>query len=642
MNNKNISHGINYLYFGIFVIFLLLTTGSNVFIKENVSGSRIFFFLYGAGQVFIEVSLFIFLAWIFRHYFYRFIYQTFIAITFILFSFQILDFFLERILDQSIWETFSFLFDESYENFFYLLDASGVSLSLWMASFAALAFLPFIGMLFYFFSEKVSLKQPVNMKKEWLIQSFICLPAALLFWEYSATPLLHPDTYTGFKKSLPWKFTFLQPRTVTYPIAGNLQKPKEEKELLLLANQITTLEKKPNIYLFVIESLREDFINHNVAPHLTHFKKNSLHFAQAYSNGNGSHLSWFSIFHSQFPYFWNQFSEWKVGSIPLYILKKMGYKIRMYSSAQLNYYGMQKLLFGENNYLLDSIQTFHHPPPMRACVSDAKALKALQNDLRNNSDLKEGQLFIVFWDSTHFDYSWPQHWQPKFTPIAKQLSYFQMISTQKNIEPIKNRYRNALHYIDTLFGRFMKSLPNAEDSIVIVTGDHGEEFLEQGHLFHGSHLGKQQTHIPLYMKLGNKKGECSSFLASQMDIFPTIIDYLKPNQISFLEGASVLQKQHWPFVITARYNASRTPYEFCIHNGQVKFIAQFDNRKNIYQTTQLKIKSLKNKEDQCIYECKSNIQKYIKQEFGPAINRIFKNSQRAPAKQKFVDFEETL
>jgi hypothetical protein len=71
--------------------------------------------------------------------------------------------------------------------------------------------------------------------------------------------------------------------------------------------------------------------------------------------------------------------------------------------------------------------------------------------------------------------------------------------------------------------------------------------------------------------------------------------------------------------VIARFNASRTPYEYCIHNGTEKLIAAFSNDKNIFNSRALKILSVKNCRDENVVKELSSI--YA--EFGPALDRIF-------------------
>ncbi len=627
---------VNYLYFGAFLGLLLIISAGGIFIKESLAGSRTFFFLYAAGQAIFETFIFIFFGWIIRLYLGRRAALAFIGATFAFLLIHLIDFLMDRILDLSVWETIGpFVLDESWSNFLYLLDASGISLWIWMVGFFLLVALPFIGIALYAWTERLSCRKPLLLRKEWLFQAFFCIPAGLIFWEFSASPILNPDSYTSFLKSLPWKRTFLQPQTVQYPLPISLIPPKSENEIAAaIASNATVLKKKPNLYLFVIESFREDFIDPVAAPHLHRFKQEANHFDLALSNANGSHPSWFSIFHSQFSYFWNhvQSKGWKMGSPPINLLKKWGYKVRVYSSAQLKYYHMDELLFGKDMHLLDSYQPFHHVPPLSAADTDAQAIAQWKRDLAENPDLKEGELVIFFLDSTHFNYCWPEDWQPKFIPISNEIDYFDIFQSQNKIEKIKNRYRNAVQYVDSLFGDFFKDLPDKENAVVIVTGDHGEEFFERGHLFHGSHLIHQQTNIPLYMKLGERKEAKLPKVVSQMDIFPSILHHLSGQQATFLEGRSIFSSDHWPYAIISRVNAGRTPYEFCIHNGESKLIARFDNKKDIFHSSKLNIRSLWDVSDHYLFDSnQGNVSQWLQMEFGPAIERLFSHSPKTQA-----------
>lgn len=615
---------INYLYFGCFFALLIFTSASSIFLKENLSGSRMFFFLYAAGQAVIETLGCILLCWLIPRYLGRVASLIFIGITFVLLILHLLDFFMDRILDLSIWETLDFAFDESLENFLYLLEASGIALWAWVLFFCILASLPGIGIFLYRWTQKLTQPRLMKWRGEGILQAIICIPAALLFWEFTAAKVIHPNSYTAFITSLPWKWTFLQPSTIVFPLPNQLAPPPQEERInATLASSPNTLTTKPNIYLFIIESFREDCITQEIAPHLFRFKQDHNHFDLAFSNGNGSHHSWFSIFHSQLAYHWLhvQQQNWKMGSPALQRLKQLGYQIRVYSSAQLNYYGMEKLLFGENRNIVDSFQSFPHNSPISAADADAQTIETFQQDLATHPELKEGQCIIFFWDSTHFDYSWPKEWNPKFTPISPTIAYFHLFQSAKQIEQIKNRYRNAVFYVDSLFGKLEPILSDPE-SIVIVTGDHAEEFFEHGHLFHNSHLTQEQTHIPLYMKFGSKKVDQPPRIVSQIDIFPSIFDYLGQETLPFFKGESIFIPNRRLYAVSARFNAGRTPYEFCIHNGEHKLIAQFSSKPDILASQTLKIRSICTQNDCPTFECNPCVHAWIQDHFGPAIQYL--------------------
>lgn len=612
---------VNYVYFGAFFALLVILYSSSIFTKESLGGAHLFFFLYALGQIVIEVVLLVIATYLLKKCVGEKTAYLFIGVTFFSVFLHFFDFLMDRILDLSVWEAVNvFVLEENLGNFFYLLDASGISLWVWALFFTILAALPFLGLLLYQISDRFAKKHPMIVKNSLFLQILFYAPLALLLWDFGASKVIHPDAYTSFRKSIPWKGTFLQPKSVIASLPGLLKKPYEESEVVQwIEKENTAPLKKPNIYLFITESLREDCIKEEIAPNLYQFKNDFVHFDQAISSGNGTHLSWFSIFHSEFPYHWKAFqTSRKRGSPPLQLLKKWGYKIHLYSSAQLSYYGMEELIFGEKSYLIDRKQTFHHSPPLTAADTDAAALDSLQKDLKEHPEWNEGQVFIVFWDCTHFNYCWPKDWSPTFTPFAQEFAYFRTIQSQKNIQSIKNRYYNAVHYMDHLFGK--AEFP--KDAIVVFTGDHGEEFFDHGHLFHNSHLTKEQTSVPLYFKFGEgEKKVVARNVISQMDIFPSIIDYLGGKIPEFLEGNSLFQTPKFPFAITARFNAGCTPYEFFIHNGIDKLILQFSDRKQIWNSKNLEIISLRTKDDQSINT--NNVNIWVNEKFGSAFKQLF-------------------
>lgn len=613
---------VNYLYFGVFFFLLVLLISSSIFTKISLGGSELFFFLYALGQVMVEIALCILIAFLLRTYAGPLLTACFIGVTFIAIIVHIFDFFMDRILDFSVWEALNvFVLQENLENFLFLLDASGISLWIWIAFFALFAALPFLGILVYHLTDKVAGKRAFPLSHSHFLQIVLCVPVALLLWDFSASKVIQPNAYTDFRKSLPWKATFLQPKTTLLNLPAPLKEPPNES---LIADAIesdkTTLAKRPNIFLIITESLRVDCMRSEIAPHLAQFKSDFVQFDRAISSGNGTHLSWFSIFHSELPFHWKTCQlQRKLGSPALRALKKWGYKIHLYTSAQLSYYNMEELLFGKKSYLLDTKQAFHHAPPNSAADSDAAALEKMQKDIKENPHLKEGNLFILFWDCTHFDYSWGRNWSPKFKPFAQEFAYFRTIQSAKNIQAIRNKYQNAVNYMDSLFGKLMANMEN--DAVVIFTGDHGEEFFDHGHLFHNSHLSKEQISVPLYFKFGDgSKKVKEQALISHIDIFPSLLDYLGAPLMSFLKGRSIFQERAHPFAITARFNAGCTPYEFSIHNGENKLIAQFSNAKEIYKAEALKIISLKNHEDQIVFPLDPNA--WIESEFGAAIKSL--------------------
>jgi hypothetical protein len=222
-------------------------------------------------------------------------------------------------------------------------------------------------------------------------------------------------------------------------------------------------------------------------------------------------------------------------------------------------------------------------------------MQAVIDDLET---YKKGNVFIVFLESTHFGYSWPEHKTLSLTPMPSAVDFFGITYSNDPVEGIKNRYKNAIHYIDTLFANFFDKLSEQQggkEAVVVITGDHGEEFFEEGRIFHASHLSPMQTEVPIYYKLGLRTP--SRFeelqLTSHLDIFPTILHHILGKDIfeTWFDGESILRPRVKNFTISARFNTNRAPYEFLIHTGKKQLVAQLGNPSNVLKSNSIEILS---------------------------------------------------
>lgn len=623
---------VNYLYFGFFFLLLsILHVYSITLIEKGTVFAESYFLFNVIAQCFLETLVLILMASFVQTFLPKIFTIFFVFVTFSLFLSHVLDFPLVRIMDWSIWYVFHFLSQESYANFIEMLYASHISLLAWIIIGGAILGLVFLGYFLFNITEKFSKSRPLLLTRKSVFTS-LCATAVLLgFCDQTAKHFIPSVMSEKYQRCLPWKTTLFPSSQVSLKFFHPLKGGKDEKEIhQKIAASSLVLADKPNIYLFVIESLRDDYLTAEVAPNMNRFKKQNIAFDLALSNANATQISWFSIFHSKQPVYWGKVipSEWTSGGPPLQILKQLGYKINVYSSARLSYYHMDELMFGQNRFLADNVFLFPHDDEKQAYESDRDTIQKLCDDIRA-ADKTEGNVFVIFLESTHFSYSWPKDAPPRFAPIVEEINYLKAAYYMDDLEKIRNRYRNAIHFIDSLVGNFFTALNDSsqyEDAVIVLTGDHGEEFYEQGHLFHASALSNMQTHVPIYYKFGKNEvlpaDQCCK-MTSHIDIFPTLLDYLGAGELSdqILDGQSVFKEKKWPYVVSTRYNASRTPNEFFIHNGRHKLVLQFVNEREIFKCKQLRILALKDLEDESVpmqaQEVEKNFKDAFESLFGP-------------------------
>lgn len=91
-------------------------------------------------------------------------------------------------------------------------------------------------------------------------------------------------------------------------------------------------------------------------------------------------------------------------------------------------------------------------------------------------------------------------------------------------------YDEKVNRADTRFGDFLQELDHLQlfdDTLLIVTSDHGTELCEHGRLDHGFTLYNELLHVPLIVKLpGQALGREIHDQVSSLDLLPTILDLL--------------------------------------------------------------------------------------------------------------------
>lgn len=591
---------INYLYFGAFFFIIALLHCFHVHLIEQESVLvKLQFILYAFFQCFLEVLALALLSSFLQSRAPKMLALAFIGCTMVVFILHCIEFFLIRLMDISISYGIGMVLDESLENFMEMLYATHISILTWLLIVGVSAVLLWGGIALYLKCEKWCLRHPLYLKGRAYIMAFGLIPLFLFGFD---TFVSHRDvcfSYRELNQALPWKNTFSQQRSQVVKL-DHFLKPHLSGEKI--GGRISCLkgstERKPDLFLFVIESLRADFITPDIAPNLNRFKLEHINPEVTLAGGNGTQLSWFSIFNSKFPFHFSQMDpkNWKSGSLGLQCLKELGYEVHVFSSVRLSYYQMDKRIFGDEHQLGDSFSLFPADEDIAPYEADQKTIAALTEKLEKG-EKNGGRCFVVFLESTHFDYSFPEEGYSKFTPYDMGINHMQIAISKRGLEKIKNRYRNAVYYTDELFGQFQASMEKIgawDEAVVIVTGDHGEEFYENGHLFHASNLNWEQINVPIFFKLGplDAPKETVNSLVSHVDIFPTLLHYIlkSANQLDgMFDGESILAPKKWPYAIIGRYNGSRNPYEFLIHNGKSSLLAQFNERGKIFNADALHI-----------------------------------------------------
>lgn len=350
------------------------------------------------------------------------------------------------------------------------------------------------------------------------------------------------------------------------------------------------IPENKNIYLFIFESLREDMVNTEVMPHLSEFKKQSLHFEKGLASGNATHYGWYSIINGLQPFYWDRYRniDDKKGSLPLQIFKDLGYQVNVYTAKDLSYLGSDKIMFGESiqqvNYISD------HPnlsPPEH----DVRVTEQLIKDIgkKHNSGL---HLNLIFLDSSHYPYRWLDEDIKAIEPFDGDALKGPDVSKAKRLitkDPrlVVNRYKNSMMFMDYLFNQAVQTIANSpqqKDSAIAVVGDHGQQFMEQGYMLHGFTLFAEDVDVPIYFKIPEQPAAMKPGVAAQVDIMPTLLDWIGVDigyyqQRNELAGHSLLTENPYKYELTAVAGEQNTPYSYALVSPKWKVLFKTEQKR---------------------------------------------------------------
>jgi arylsulfatase A-like enzyme len=90
----------------------------------------------------------------------------------------------------------------------------------------------------------------------------------------------------------------------------------------------------------------------------------------------------------------------------------------------------------------------------------------------------------------------------------------------------------------------LRTLGLFDDSLIVFTSDHGEEFLYHGDFGHARTLFDELIRVPMIIKLpGQTEGRVSNQLSGHVDLLPTILEILKIDVDHEVSGVDVLSNE---------------------------------------------------------------------------------------------------
>lgn len=281
----------------------------------------------------------------------------------------------------------------------------------------------------------------------------------------------------------------------------------------------TPNQNPPNIIFIVVDSWRFDAIGPEVTPNLDTFAQRTARFQNHYSGGNATRIGVFSLFYGIPGTYWHRVLAEQRRPVFIEQLLERDYELAVLRSAPLYSPEFDRTIFaGIPNVRLRS--DGHRPWQW-----DRDLTTDFATFLRTRDTDKPFFAFL-FYDSPH-SFDMPPGYPAPFQPNGRRVNYLDLHGL-KDAQPFLNRYRNSVHYVDTLIGEALRTIEDRgllENSVVLITGDHGQEFndTKQDYWGHGSNFTRYQTGVPFMLYAPNIEPRVYTHRTSHFDVVPTLL-----------------------------------------------------------------------------------------------------------------------
>lgn len=255
---------------------------------------------------------------------------------------------------------------------------------------------------------------------------------------------------------------------------------------------------RPNVVVVVIDSLRADMLSREAMPRTYDFSSRARVFRDHFSGGNATRFGLFSLIYGLHGSYWHPIYNEHRSPVLIDALLDLGYDTTVLTSASMTYPEFSTTAWVR---VQDSVED--RLAGGRPGARDDGIARRFEEWLEERAGREDPFFAFLLLDAPHQVYDFPRE-LAVFEPYAERVSYLEFAHdpSPEDVALVFNRYRNAVHYADQVVGRILDSLAShgaLENSLVAITGDHGEEFFENGFFGHTSNFTREQVHVPFVL-----------------------------------------------------------------------------------------------------------------------------------------------
>ncbi len=325
-----------------------------------------------------------------------------------------------------------------------------------------------------------------------------------------------------------------------------------------------------SLIVIAVEALRHDVIGmqhqgREIMPHVNGLARGGVHFTNAYSQSTHSDYADPCIVSSLYPlrtrghHYYSRSDPWP--KVLIYdVLKQHGYATAIISSQNEGWGRMDQFLASPHlDLFFDSRdydgETFvcDRDPGFARFVKGARVAGKLDDRITiqkvigwiGEQQAADVPFFVsVNLQTSHFPYEIPGGRTGPFQPAMMDFPASFVSYPREKVPVVRNAYYNALHYIDQQIGRLVSFLDETglrDETLLVIAGDNGEAFYENGHPTHAGPPYEPAIRVGLLMHCPAVLTPATeTYLMQLIDVAPTALALLGIAPHPCFQGIDVL------------------------------------------------------------------------------------------------------
>ncbi len=304
------------------------------------------------------------------------------------------------------------------------------------------------------------------------------------------------------------------------------------------------LKNLKNIFVIVLDAFRYDLVNKKVngkevTPNINEFSNLSYNFQNFYANAPYTGPSVATMFTGFLP---EIHGVRKIGNLMPDEIKTLQFYLKKKDYLSQAFTGNPVLLSHELLKKFDNKKLIFRTVKKEKKNSSYNNIKPILNSISKLKKM-EKNFFYIHLLPPHKPYNPPESFKKKFY-IGSEIKNNGFDTYAKEYINYKYlRYLNNVNYGDHLVGQILTAINNAgifEESLIIITSDHGEAFAEHNDMEHSKSVYNEMIHISFLLKLPfqKEKIKLDSF-CSHLSFTPTIVRFLGLKKNENWQGSSL-------------------------------------------------------------------------------------------------------